>query len=334
VTAAGEARSGWRAAAPVDQPGRVRARWLLGLWSTLALVVGLTVVVDDALDLGRPTEDPAVGADPASTATTATPPAEALRPDQARVSGTVSTVRLGAAALEPRAIGLPLVIEADRGFGNGARIDGAVIDGRPSTIEWDAGRPLALDGDGALELDEVDVALAGDGLRLALGARTHRLPEGSYRLDAPVAVGSVGLTTPRDVVSFTTTRGGAALVARGDAAVVLRDVTALFLGPGSVELGGDLTVTTAAGTRPATSLRMAEGRFEVTLRPGPDGTWQVEAILQGAVSLDGDEAGDEAGDDGAQAADDGGPGEATDGSTASGSGTPRRLPEAHRSRTP
>jgi hypothetical protein len=80
----------------------VRARWLLGLWSTLALVVGLTVVVDDVLDLGGPADDPVIGADPATTATTAAPTAEALRPDQARVSGTVSTVRLGAAALEPR----------------------------------------------------------------------------------------------------------------------------------------------------------------------------------------------------------------------------------------
>jgi hypothetical protein len=148
------------------------------------------------------------------------------------------------------------VIEADRGFGNGARINGTVIDERPSIIEWDAGRPMALGGDGKLELNEVDVELTGAGLRLALGGRTHRLLAGSYRIDAPVAVGSVGLTTPRDAVSFTTTRGGAELVARGDAAIVLRDVTALFLGPGSVELGGDLSVTTADGTRPAGQVRL------------------------------------------------------------------------------
>jgi hypothetical protein len=297
----------------VEQPGPVRARWLLGLWSTLVLVVGTTVVVDDVLDLGGSTDDPVIGAEPAAPATTE-PPAEALAPDQARVIGTVSAVRLGDAVLEPRTLDLPLVIEADRGFGNGARINGTVVDERPSIIEWDAGRPLALGGDGALELNEVDVELAGDGLRLALGGRTHRLLAGSYRIDAPVAVGSVGLTTPRDAVSFTTTRGGAELVARGDASLTLRGVEALFLGPGSVELDGDLSVTTSDGVRPTTSVRMAEGRFEVTVRPGP-GAWQVEAILQGPIAVDGD---------GADAAPPTGAPDA--------SATAQRLPEARRSR--
>jgi hypothetical protein len=302
----------------------VRVRWLLGLWSTLALVVGLTVVVDDVLDLGGPADDPVIGADPATTGTTVAP-AEALRPDQARVSGTVTAVRLGAAALEPRVLDLPLVIEADRGFGNGARINGTVVDERPSIIEWDAGRPMALGGDGKLELNEIDVELTGAGLRLALGGRTHRLLAGSYRIDAPVAVGSVGLTTPRDAVSFTTTRGGAELVARGDAAIVLRDVSALFLGPGSVELGGDLSVTTADGSRPAGQVRLPDGRFEVTVRAGPDGTWEVEAILQGPFSIDGAGATAEAEPAVEQ------PDDAVEDSSSAAPGAAQRLPEAHRS---
>jgi hypothetical protein len=286
--------------------------------------VGLTVVVDDVLDLGGPADDPVIGADPATTGTTVAP-AEALRPDQARVSGTVTAVRLGAAALEPRVLDLPLVIEADRGFGNGARINATVVDGRPSIIEWDAGRPLALAGDGGLELDEVDVELTGEGLRLTLGGRTHRLLEGSYRIDAPVAVGSVGLTTPRDAVSFTTTRGGAELVARGDAGIVLRDGTALFLGPGPLELGGDLSVTTADGNRPAGQVSLPEGRFEITLRSGPDGTWEVEAILQGRFSIEGEVAATDTHPAPER------PDAAVDGTTPAASGAAQRLPEAHRS---
>lgn len=279
-------RGGWRRASLGDHPGTMRLRRFLGMWATLLVVIGLTVVVDDRLDLGGEGDDQVVSAPDGTTGpgagdttTSAGDPEVVPGPGQVRVRGIVTAVHIEGAVLDPRDVPVPVTVLSDRGFGNGGELTGVEVDGEASSIVWDGGRPLVLSSGEALVLDPVVLDLTPDGLRLTLGGGVHGLTPGTYRLDTPVAVGTAGIATPRDSVTFTA-GPEARFEARGDAALVLgptgpRRVT----GPGSVRLEGTLEVTDAAGARAATSHAVDLAAFDLILTPAPGGGWSIDGLI-------------------------------------------------------
>lgn len=257
------------------------------MWAILALVVGLTVVIDDRLDLGGGAGDQVVSQPDgtvapggASTTTTAGgDPTAVPGPGQVHVRGTITAIHLVGAVLDPREVPVPLTIVAEAGFGNGGELTGVLVDGAPSTVVWDGGRPFVLSVGGALVLDPVDVDLVPEGLRLLLGGGTHGLVAGSYHLDTPVAVGSEGIATPHDTVDFEAT-AESRFEARGNAALVLGPSSPRrLLGPGRVHLEGALERTDAAGTTTATSFDVDAAAFDLTFAPVTGGGWSVDGLV-------------------------------------------------------
>jgi hypothetical protein len=267
----------------------VRIRRFLGMWSILAVVVGLTVVVNDRLDLRRDggSDGDQIVTGPAGTGTAGTgapavsepPPAVVPGPDQVRVSGRVSAVRLDGAVLDPREVATPLTIVSDRGFGNGGELTGVEIDGKASSVVWDGGRPFVLSSGGPLVVGPVTVEVVPEGLRLLLGGSAHALSPGPYRLDTPVAVGSAGIATPRDTVTFVAT-GRSLFEPHGDAALVVGfDAPRRFTGPGRIHLEGELTLTDGAGAHPATAFLSEQAGFDLRLSPTGDGGWLIDGLV-------------------------------------------------------
>jgi len=255
------------------------------MWAVLLTVVGLTVVANEQLDLGSGGGDQVVSGPDGTVApgtgdsTTTTAGVEVVPgPGQVRVRGTVTAVHLEGAVLDPRTVPVPLTIVSDRGFGNGGELTGVEVDGQPSSIVWDGGRPFVLSSGEALILDPVVLDLVPEGLRLVLGGGVHGLATGTYRLDTPTAVGTAGIATPRDSVTFTA-GPDARFEARGDAALVLgRDGARRVTGPGAVRVEGTLELTDAAGTRAATSHAVDLAAYDLTLTPAPDGGWTIDGL--------------------------------------------------------
>lgn len=271
--------------------GAVRLRLFLTMWAVIALVVAATVVADQFLNLGSDASDQVVGGpdgEPApgrSDTTTTTSPASTPvpAPGQLRVTGIVTALRIEGAVLDPRQVSTPLTISSNRGFGNGGELTLVEVDGATSSIVWDGGRPFVLSQGGPLTLDPGVLELTPEGLRLVLGGGVHRLTPGTYRLDTPVAVGTAGIATPRDTVTFDAT-AESVFEARGDAALPLGpDRSHHLVGPGRVHLEGTLEATDSTGSRPATAVDLVEGPFDVTLEPTPEG-WRITAVLQGETT--------------------------------------------------
>lgn len=256
------------------------------MWAVLLAVIGVTVVANDRLDLGADGGDQVVSApdgtvEPGTgdSTTTSIDPEVVPGPGQVRIRGTVTAVHLEGAVLDPRAIPVPLTVVSDRGFGNGGELTGVEVDGQASSIVWDGGRPFVLSRGEALIPDPVVLDLVPEGLRLALGGGVHGLAPGSYRLDTPVAVGTAGIATPRDSVTFAA-GPDARFEARGDAALVLGPTGPWRLtGPGVVRLEGTLELTGASGTRAAASHNVALAAYDLTLTPAPGGGWSIEGLI-------------------------------------------------------
>jgi hypothetical protein len=252
-------------------------RRLLAMWIALAFVAGVTGAVVDVFDLAD--ADSTV----AGRSTTSTTADESLRPDQIRVSGTLTAVHIEGCATKP--LPLPVTIEAPvRGASNGADIKGIEVGGKPATIVWDAGRPLQLSGAGPLLLDPVTVELGPGGVVLAVGGTVVGFTEGEHRIDTPVAVGQSGLARPKDSVVFTAT-GQSTMALRGTSRVTVTTRVACT-GPGLVGLAGQLTVVTASGSREVAKVDMPKGAFELTIAPAQGG-WRVDGLLQGKATTPG-----------------------------------------------
>lgn len=258
----------------------MRHHLLLALWSVLIAILGVTVVVADGLDRGGAGSDQIIGGPDGTVGSTTTSPLVVVpRPGQVHVSGTVTALRLDGAVLDPRTLSTPLIITASRGFGNGAELTDVTVDGQQSTIVWDGGRPFVLSGRGAIVPAPLRLDLVPSGLRLTLGGGTHGLVPGTYRLDTPVAVGTSGVATPRDIVVFDASTESL-LDVRGDAAVVLGAGPPLhLLGPGRVELSGTLELTDATGAHEATSYSVEVAAFDLTLSADPGGEWRVVGLI-------------------------------------------------------
>jgi hypothetical protein len=264
-------------------------RFLL-LWLAVVAAAGVTIVVSQGLDLAGDGGDQLVagpdgtvapGTGEATTTTTGTVllPAEG----QTQVTGTVTAVHLVDAVLDPRTVAGPLTVVADPGSGNGAELSGVTVEGAAASVVWDGGRPFVL-ASGGLVLDPVVVDLTPEGLRLRLGGATHRLTPGTYELATPVAVGTSGVASARESVTFVAD-ADSLFAATGDAALVLPpDRARRLVGPGTVRLEGALEITDADGTRAATTIDVATGAFDLTLTPVASDGWAVTAVLQGEVA--------------------------------------------------
>lgn len=245
------------------------------MWTALALAVGITLIASGQLDDGRAAGDQVVGG-----GTTGSPSAtDVPGPGQVRVQGTVTVALLTDAVPAPRVVSTPLTVMSDRGFGNGGQVTGVEIGDETSEIVWDGGRPFELSGAGGITIDPVTAELVPDGIRLVLGGATHRFVPGTYRLDTPVAVGTSGVATPRDSVSFDAS-DRTLLSAKGDASLLLDPkVSHQLRGPGRVHLEGVLELTDAAGTRSTTSLTVDRAAFELTFSPDGAGGWTVAGLV-------------------------------------------------------
>ena len=176
---------------------------------------------------------------------------EVLPEGQAEVEGTLEGF------VADDAVGAPLALPVDIERG-GATIEGALVDGHRSTIVWDGGGPFRLTGEGTIDLGPAHVEMGMgavfwtiDGLRI--------LTPGRYRLDTPVAVGSAGLASPRDTVSFDADEDTTIDTTGG--AVVGRSLPVRLEGPGSVRLDGHFTIRTRDGTVTRTHLEFGPGSF-------------------------------------------------------------------------
>lgn len=265
----------------------MRVRWFLGLASVLLAVISTTVVVHDRLDEITGGGDQVIGAPSGATEGASGPTSSTVQgtadpgsPGLLRVDGSVTAVHLEGAVLEPQEVPTPLTLVSDRGFGNGAELTGVTVNGRPSVVVWDGGRPFVLSSGPGLVLDPLTVDLVPEGVRLGLGGGAHRLVPGPYRLDTPVAVGGEGIATSREAVDFVA-GDSAQLEAKGDASLVLGPTGEVHLtGPGVVHLEGRFSINRAEGAQEATSLDLAEGPFDIVLSPVEGGGWLVSATLQ------------------------------------------------------
>jgi hypothetical protein len=257
------------------------------MWAVLACVVGVTVVAHDRLALGRDGGDQVVSAPdgavaPATgggTTTAEADPTVVPGPGQVRVHGTITALHLEGSVLDPNEVATPLTIVSDRGFGNGGELTQVEVDGKPSSIVWDGGRPFVLSSGGAMVVAPVVTDLVPEGLRLVLGGAVHTLTPGTYRLDTPVAVGSAGIATPMDAVTFTATEA-TRFEALGDAALVFGpDVARHLMGPGRVQLDGALELTDAQGARTATTFSVELAAFDLTVTPVPGGGWAIDGLV-------------------------------------------------------
>ena len=193
---------------------------------------------------------------------------------QAEVTGTLTRLE----AVD--ALGPPLDVPLSFTAGS-AVIDDALVDGRRVTIGWEGGRPFRLSG-GALDLGPSRVTVAADGTATwTVDDGPRLLLPATYRLDAPVAVGTTGLARPVDGVTFIAD-DETVLDLTGTGPLTVPPRPLRLTGPGSLTLDGTFEVATRDGTRPAGHVEFGPGPFEVALTP-QDGTIRLRATVQGPM---------------------------------------------------
>jgi len=258
-------------------------RWLLGGFLAVALVAAATVGAVKVFDLDED-DGPAASSTTTSLSAASTSTTNNVPVGQAEISGTVTAFTAHDVVLASlAALPMPITVTTpERGFGAGAEIDGAEVDGEPSTIVWDAGRPLNLAGDGgSLVLAQVGLAMNPDGsFNVLLDGPAMGFAPGDYSIDTPVAVGS-GIGTPRDSVDFTAT-DDTTIVFAGNASTVIGPQPISLTGPGSLDITGSFTVTTADGTSTVTHIVFDTGPLTIDLVPVAGG-YTITGVLQGAL---------------------------------------------------
>ena len=247
----------------------------------VAAVGGVTALVATSLGVGDDNTESS------STGESTTVPSAVPAADQTFVTGTATRASIdGVTGLT---LSTPLVITTpERGFGAGATIIGASMDGEASQLVWDAGRPFDLSGDaGGLVLGAVNLVVDGGQQVIAFpDDGTHSFAPASYHLATPVArSGGSGLAAPLQSANFiadgTTTisfRGGASATVPLAAGQVLT-----FEASGHVVLEGTLQTRNAGGEAGASRVELPSGPYRITLTAVPGGL-TVDAILQGAVT--------------------------------------------------
>jgi hypothetical protein len=276
-------------------------RWILLVVSWAVAAVGIGAVVQDRLDDGGAAGDQVIevpASDAGDVATDGTVPPGAgsatddpvLRAaDQMRITGTVTVVGLGATRLEPSVVATPLtLLSEERGFNNGGELTGVTVSDRDSTIVWDGGRPFVVSSGPGLAVGAGDVELVPEGLRYTLGPGAHVFERGSYRLNTPVAVGSTGIATARDSVTFVA-GPEARFAPTGHVSVVLGPTGPhRLIGAGFVRLEGELQIEDATGRRAVTELELAQVRSDLVFTPSPTGGWTVSGTVDADADADAD----------------------------------------------
>jgi hypothetical protein len=193
------------------------------------------------------------------------------------VSGTVTGADIEGATFGQ--LPMPITVTtAERGQG-GATITPVDVQGKSTSIDWQAGQPLPMSGDGgSLTLGPVAFVVTADGISLVLDG-VHGVTPGTYKIATSVAVGP----TPKDSVTFTAT-AKTTVKFRGRASTPLPRPDLATGGTGKVTLEGTLAVTHPDGTKTsATSLTLDNGAYTITLTPAPGGGYTLQANLQGNV---------------------------------------------------
>jgi hypothetical protein len=259
-------------------------KYFIGLFAVVAVVAGGTAVAyhvwDDATHTKGSDNGGVLTAVPGSTIAADAPVPAA---GQVLVSGSVGAAHLEGAVVS--ALATPLEITTpQRGEGSGATISAIQVNGQPSSIEWNAGRPFELSGNGgSLLLAPVSLDIAAGGARVTLDGQPHGFTPGTYTLDTPVAVATGGLGQPADKVTFSATPDSR-VEFRGSASAPLPDGTVQVSGQGKVVFEGALTVERhdrSVATGPAVTLD--SGTYQITFTPDGTGNYKVQATLSGNV---------------------------------------------------
>jgi hypothetical protein len=252
-------------------------KYFAGMLAIVALVAGATVGAYRAWDRATHTREDNGGV-LAGGESSATLPADLPTPAEGQVivTGTVTAAHLDGALIPTLATPIT-VTTATRGQG-GATITPAVVNGKSTSIEWNAGQPLPLSGDGgSLALGPVAVDVA-DGIALVLDG-VHGVAPGAYTIGTSVAVGS----QPKDSVTFTAT-DTTTIQFRGGATTPLAAPDLTTNGSGSLSLQGTLTIVHPnRSTSEASSITLDGGTYTIKLTPASGGGFTVLATLQGPV---------------------------------------------------
>lgn len=223
------------------------------------------------------------GRDGGVIAAATTSPTSLPNANQVIVVGSVSSLQAEGAII--RSLGMPLTITTpQRGSGAGAAIQGVQVDGAMTSIEWDAGTPLAMDGQGgALVTGPVTVDADPINTTIGLGSSPFGFANGTYTLRSSVAVGAGGLARAADSVTFSTSNSSS-IVFRGDASTTFPTRALQARGSGKFTVSGDLSVVKPDGSQAkVASASLDGGQFDLELTPGP-GSLRIKVTLQGTVA--------------------------------------------------
>ena len=250
-------------------------KYFAGMLAIVALVAGATVGGYRAWDRATHTREDNGGV-LGGGETSSTLPADTAAPAEGQVivTGTVTAAHLEGVAITSLATPIT-VTTATRGQG-GATLTPVLVNGKPTSIEWTAGQPLPLSGDGgSLTLSPVTVEVT-DGIALVLDGVQVVAP-GSYQIATPVAVGS----QPKDSVFFTAT-DKTTIQFRGTATTPLPTPDLTADGSGPLSLQGTLTIAHPnRTTSQASAITLDSGTYTIKLTPADGGGFNVEATLQG-----------------------------------------------------
>jgi hypothetical protein len=261
-------------------------RKFLGLLITIELIAaGVWFAGPSVDDWLQDRVNPTLQAGPVERTPTSVKDATVLRPGQAEVTGTVTSLAAKDAASDP--IPTPFTIEATERGVTRAVIEGVLVDGKPSTVSWDGGRPLPITGQGGgLDLAPANLTVDPSGYTWALEGAPRGLVPGTYRCNFTVAVGSGGVASFREGVTFTATAESVLDVTKGGAFVKLPAAALQIQAtqPTTAVIEGTLNVRTNEGVTHTRAIQFGPGLYDITLTPGPNGL-AIKAILQGPVEV-------------------------------------------------
>lgn len=261
-------------------------KYLVGLLAIVVLVAGATYKGYDYFQEQISTSGgggPGGGRDGGVISTGTTSPTSLPNSNQVIIVGSVTSLHAEGAII--RSLLMPLTITTpQRGSGAGAGIQGVQVDGATTGIDWDAGTPLAMDGQGgALVTGPVTVDADPSNTTIGLGSSPMGFVSGTYTLRSSVAIGNGSLARAADSVTFSTT-DSSSIVFRGDASTTFPTRALQAKGSGAFTVSGELTVVKPDGSQTKiASASLDGGQFDLQMTPGSAGL-QLKVTLQGNVT--------------------------------------------------
>lgn len=249
---------------------------IVGFFVALVLACDLAVVTVHVLD----DKTSLIAGKPRVTHTETTDVQVVPAAGQAFLSGNIEVLAADNAQIEPLAT--PLTIRGERGVSR-VTIDKALMGGKRVTINWDGGTPMPISSSGAggLDFGTTHVEVTGDGIVYSLDGAPRTFVAGTYSIGTSVAVGTSGVATPRDGVSFTAD-AQTVLISKGNPTVRIDLKKLDLLGPGKLQARGKLKVQFPDRSVNAGTVTFGEGPYRVTVEPAGS-SLTIDAILQGNV---------------------------------------------------